>query len=239
MRAGTAADALNRDRVLVAAMALADERGLDALSMRQLAQELGVVPMALYRHVANKDELLDGLVDAVVGEIDPPDLTSDWKSAVRSRILSARAAVLRHPWARRLMESRTLPTPVVLKYMDSTIAMLVSGGLSIDLTHHAMHALGSRIFGFTQELYNDSQGTDPLPPEAAQQLAHTYPHIAAVAASRPHNERSVVGSGCDDQFEFEFALDMVLDGVERLHRQGWSSRAKETAAASPARTPAR
>jgi AcrR family transcriptional regulator len=219
---------LSPARVLDTALTLADEAGIEAVSMRKLAQKLGVVPMALYKHVANKEELLDGIVDAVVSEIAPPDPNLEWKRAIRARILSARAALLRHPWARQVMESKATPTPVVLDYIESTIAILVAGGLSIDLTHHALHALGSRIFGFTQELYNDSQNVDPMPPEAVQMLAQMYPHCAAVAASRPHEGSSVIGSGCDDQFEFEFALDIVLDGLERLHRQGWSSSARTT-----------
>ncbi|MFI6433493.1 TetR/AcrR family transcriptional regulator [Rhodococcus oryzae] len=215
---------LNRDRVLATAIALADSDGIEAVNMRRLSQELGVVPMALYKHVANKDELLDAMVDTVVTEIDPPDPNLPWRNAIRSRILSARAMLLRHPWARRVMESRTAPTPAVLAYMDSTIATFTAGGLSVDLTHHVMHALGSRIFGFTQELYADPADADQeIPAAAAAQLAEAYPHIAAVAASRPHDEHSVVGTGCDDQFEFEFTLDLLLDGVERLHRQGWNS----------------
>jgi AcrR family transcriptional regulator len=221
---------LNLNRVLNTAVTLADEAGIGAISMRKLAQKLGVVPMALYKHVANKEQLLDGIVDVVVSEIAPPDPTLDWKRAVRARILSARAALLRHPWARRVMESKATPTPVVLDYIESTIAIFVAGGLSVDLTHHALHALGSRIFGFTQELYSDPQSADPIPPEVLQMLAQRYPHSAAVADSRPHQQSSVVGSGCDDQFEFEFALDIVLDGLERLHRQGWSSSTRRTSA---------
>jgi AcrR family transcriptional regulator len=218
---------LSRDRVLRAAVALADQAGIESLSMRKLAQELGVVPMALYKHVANKDELLDGMVDVVVGEIDPPVRGADWRSAVRQRILSARRALLRHPWASRVLESRTNPTPVVLAYMDSMIGMFRSGGFSIDLTHHVMHAVGSRIFGFTQELFDDSASTDPqaaaaLPPEVAKQ----FPYITELTIAISHDEGSVVGPGCDDQFEFEFALDLLLDGIERLRR-------KELASASP------
>ena len=121
------------------------------------------------------------------------------------------------------MESKTVPTPTVLEYMDSTIAILLSGGLSVDLTHHALHALGSRIFGFTQELYNDSSSAAPLTTEAAAALAGRYPNVAVIALARSHDGSSVVGSGCDDQFKFEFALELVLDGVERLHQQHWSS----------------
>ena len=166
---------LNLAKVLDAAVALADEADIEAVSMRKLAQKLGVVPMALYKHVANKEQLLDGIVDVVVGEIAPPDPTLDWKGAIRARILSARAALLRHPWARRVMESKSTPTPVVLAYIESTIAVFVAAGLSVDLTHHALHALGSRLFGFSQELYNDSQSAASMPPEAIQMLVADVP----------------------------------------------------------------
>jgi AcrR family transcriptional regulator len=215
---------LSRERVLRAAVALADDAGIESLSMRKLAQELGVVPMALYKHVANKEELLDGMVDVVVGEIDPPVRGTDWKSAVRQRILSARRALLRHPWASRVLESRTNPTPLVLGYMDSMIGMFRAGGFSIDLTHHVMHTVGSRIFGFTQELFEDSPSVDPetqatMPPE----MARTYPYITELLMAVYHDEASVVGPGCDDQFEFEFALDLLLDGIERLRQHELTS----------------
>jgi AcrR family transcriptional regulator len=208
---------LSRERVLRAAVALADEGGVDALSMRRIARELGVVPMALYKHVSNKDELLDGMVDVVVGEIDPPPSGTDWKTAIRQRVLSARGALLRHPWTSRVIESRTDPSPMVLEYMDSMMGMFRAGGFSIDLTHHAMHAMGSRLLGFTQELYDDSVDLDP---EATalmvQQMAGKFPHITQLVMAIAHDEASVVGQGCDDQFEFEFALDLMLDGLERL-----------------------
>ncbi|MEH0829801.1 TetR/AcrR family transcriptional regulator, partial [Micromonospora sp. CPCC 205714] len=118
---------LTRDRVLRAAVALADQTGIESLSMRNLAQDLGVVPMALYKHVANKDELLDGMIDIVVGEIDPP-VAGDWKQAIRRRVLSARRVLLRHPWASLAIESRTTATPAVLAYLDSTVGALRAGG---------------------------------------------------------------------------------------------------------------
>lgn len=223
---------LNRDRVLQAAVSLADELGIEALSMRRLAQELGVVPMALYKHVQNKEELLDGMVEVIVCEIDPPVRDADWKSAVRLRVLSARRALQRHPWARKAIESRTTKTPAVLDYMDSFTGMFLAGGFSADLTHHVMHAIGGRMWGFTQELFDDS--ADPkaeapaeLAPEARaamlQQMAERYPNIVAIATSMTHEEGSVVGHGCDDQSEFEFALDLLLDGFDRLHEQDWTS----------------
>ncbi|MFF9775844.1 TetR/AcrR family transcriptional regulator C-terminal domain-containing protein [Streptomyces sp. NPDC013978] len=212
---------MSRGRVLDTAVALADEGGVDALSMRKIAQALGVVPMALYKHVANKSELLDGMIDVLVGEIDPPVAGVGWKVAIRGRVLSARRMLLRHPWAPGVIESRikarTTPTPVVMEYLDSMIGIFRAGGFSLDLTHHAMHVMGSRLLGFSQELFEDSSGREPdpdaLPPE---EMAARYPHITALAMAVAHDRDSIVGSGCDDQFEFEFALDLTLDGLERL-----------------------
>ncbi len=215
--AETKRERLSRERILLVAVAMADRDGVHSLSMRKLGQELGVVPMALYKHVANKDELLDGMLDVVVGEIDPPRTDTDWKTAVRERILSARRALLRHPWASRVMESRTEPTPTVMAYMDSMIGMFRAGGFSIDLTHHAMHAMGSRLMGFSQELFNDQADTDAaMEAEMYEAMAEAYPSIHELYLAVTHDGASVVGPGCDDQFEFEFALDLMLDGIERL-----------------------
>lgn len=208
---------LTRDRVLSAAVALADEHGFETLSMRKLALALDVVPMALYRHVANKDELVNALIDVVIAEIDPVIDGANWKTAMRERILSARRALLRHPWASRLMESRATPTPLAIGYADSMIGVLRTGGFSIDLSHHAIHAMGSRLFGFSQELFNDS--TEQNEDEKAamfQAMAGTYPYVHELMVTISHDKDSVVGSGCDYQFEFEFALDLMLDGLERI-----------------------
>ena len=208
---------LNRDRVLRAAVALADQAGIEAVSMRKLADELGVVPMALYKHVADKEELLDGMIDIVIGEVGPPVSDADWKSAIRQRILSARQSLRRHPWASGVIESRENPSPAMLAYIDSMIGMFRAGGFSIDLTHHAMHALGSRLYGFTPEVFDDSQALDPRAlEEMVRQMKGRYPHAAELAQAVYHDEASVVGGGCDDQFEFEFALDLLLDGLDRL-----------------------
>ena len=208
---------LSRERILGTAVAFADREGVDSLSMRRLAQELDVVPMALYKHLANKEQMLDGMLDVVVGEIDPARTDTDWKTAVRDRILSARRALLRHPWASRVMESRTQPTPVVMAYMDSMIAMFIAGGFSIDLTHHVLHAMGSRLMGFSQELFNDQSDPDnAMQPEMIEAMAATYPSIYELYLAVSHDDASVVGPGCDDQFEFEFSLDLMLDGIERL-----------------------
>jgi AcrR family transcriptional regulator len=221
---------LNRERVLHAAVALADDAGIDAVSMRGLAQELGVVPMALYKHVANKDELVNGMVDLVIGEIDPPDPEQGWQRAVRARILSAREAVLRHAWARTAIESRTHRTPVVLGYMDTTAGTFRGGGFSPDLTHHVMHVLGNRIWGFSPELFDQpsAEETSRPSPEAqeamAREFGQRFPHILEIALAATDGDLSRVGSGCDEQFEFEFGLDLLLDGFARLLQQGWSSR---------------
>jgi AcrR family transcriptional regulator len=211
---------LTRERILRAAVALADEGGAESLSMRRLAHELGVVPMALYKHVANKDELLDGMIDVVVAEIDPPIEGADWKSTMRERILSARRALLRHPWASRVLESRGEPTPTVIGYIDSMMGVFLDGGFSVELMHHAMHVMGSRILGFSQELFDD---TSSMPEEEAAEMwtlmANVYPNIAKLVpvAMGSHDEGgAVVGGGCDDQFEFEFALDLILGGLDRL-----------------------
>ena len=223
---------LNRERVLLGAVSLADDIGIEALSMRRLAQELQVVPMALYKHVANKEELLDGMVEAIIAEIGPPQTGAGWKDVVRQRVLTARQTLARHPWARRLIESRTTQTPAVLAYMDSFAGMFLEGGFSADLAHHVMHALSGRMWGFTQELFTDpaAAAAEPVsvPPEVRtammEQMAKSYPNIAAIAASAAHDDSSVVGQGCDDQFEFEFALDLLLNGFEQLHDRGWTSR---------------
>ncbi|WP_199278303.1 TetR family transcriptional regulator [Arthrobacter sp. CAN_A2] len=219
---------LSREAVLRAAVALADEQGVARLSMRTLAEELGVVPMALYKHVSSKEDLLDGMVDVIVAEIDPPLGERAWRTTVRSRILSARTVLQRHRWARQVLETRTTRTPAVLAYTDSFIGMFLDRGFSVDLTHHVMHALGSRMWGFTQELFDapepGSVQSGPAQPGSAQleEMARRFPNILRIATASAHGE-GVVGRGCDDQFEFEFALDLLLDGVEGLHARGWTS----------------
>jgi len=172
------------------------------------------------------------MIDVIITEIDPPATGLGWKDVVRRRILSARSVLQRHQWARQVLETRTNKTPGVLAYMDSFIGMFLDGGFSVDLTHHVMHAIGSRMWGFTQELFQEpAEPTDGMSAEldeAAQQLmlqemARRYPNVLAIAMASAHDPDAVVGQGCDDQFEFEFALDLLLDGIEKLHAQGWTS----------------
>ena len=210
---------LNRERVIRGAVQLADREGIEALSMRRLAQELGVEAMSLYNHVGGKEDLLDGMVDLIVAEIDPPSNDGDWKAIARSRILSARRAMLRHPWASAVIVSRREPSAAMMGYMDSMAGIFRGGGFTIDLLHHGFHALGSRILGFSQELFDDSSDLADAPEMRAvmlQQMSLVYPNISEIVRQVEHDDASVVGSGCDDQWEFEFALDLMLDGLDRL-----------------------
>jgi AcrR family transcriptional regulator len=206
---------LSRDRVLRGAIELADERGIESLTMRTLAQKLGVEAMSLYNHVANKEEILDGMVDTVMGEINDATsgISGDWKTAMRKRILAARKILLRHPWVPGVLVSRTSDSVPQMQYYESLIGLFRDGGFSFDLTHHALHALGSRALGFTQEPFDDSQPV-PDPSALARQLAPEYPNTAALLEGVSHDTDTTLG-WCDDQFEFEFALDLLLDGLER------------------------
>ena len=206
---------LSKERVLRAAVDVADKGGIESLSMRKLAQELRVEAMSLYNHVRNKEDILDGVVDVVVGEIQVPPKTSDWKTSLRQTVLSARGVLLRHPWAPRVIESRKNPSPATFQYFESVIGILRTGGFSVDLTHHALHALGSRVLGFTQELFNDSDELASGPDAAAMyaQMADKFPYMIEMAMAVSHEGGL---GGCDDDVEFAFALDLILDGLERL-----------------------
>ena len=216
----TRREPLTRDRVLEVAIDRADQGGVASLSMRRLAQELGVVPMALYKHVANKDELLDAMVDAVMSEVNDAVSRIDagspaGQTTIRARILAAREVFLSHPWAPGLMVSRTTMTPAFVGYYDSLVGQFLDAGYSIDLTHHALHALGSRALGFTQELYDDSGEAAAQAEAMLEQMAAAYPNITRMVAGVTHDDDTTLG-WCDDQVEFEFALDLLLDGLAAL-----------------------
>jgi AcrR family transcriptional regulator len=210
---------LTRERVLRVAVDLADRSGIEALSMRRLGQDLGVDPMALYRHVRNKDDLLDGAVDLLIGEIERPPPAGDWSSTLRRQVMAARRVMLRHPWARRVLEERGTTGPAVLGHVEAVLATLLDAGFSMEVAHHALHVLGSRIFGFSQDLFEDSARPAPSA-EAAATLAATmaaFPRISELAQSVSHE--GVLGP-CDDDVEFAFGLDLVLDGLERQRASG-------------------
>jgi AcrR family transcriptional regulator len=207
---------LSRDRVLRAGVVLADRGGIEALSMRKLGQELGVDAMALYRHVQGKDDLLDGIVEVVIGEIDRPQPGEDWKAALRDHVMAARRVMLRHPWAPRVLEERGTAGPAALAHIDAVLATLLAGGFSMDTAHHALHVLSSRIFGFHQDLFDDSDRAQPDAEVAAmfaRSMAVNYPRLAELAASVSHD--GGIGA-CDDDVEFAFGLDLILGGLERV-----------------------
>lgn len=213
---------LSRDRVLQAAIGLADEGGIESLTMRKLARELGVEAMSLYNHVANKDDLMDGIVDLVVSEIDLPSTAEDWETAIREYAISAHEALLRHPWACSLVMSPTTTRTVRtarLGYMEWLLGRLREAGFSPELTYHAYHALDGHILGFTLWQLGHSAGAREL--SDAQDLADfaakflrdlradDYPYLAE------HVEQHVAAFGEDGESEFEFGLGLILDGLKR------------------------
>ena len=207
---------LSRERVLGAAIQLADRDGIEAISMRRLAQELSVEAMSLYTHVRNKEDLLDGMVDALVGEIPLGADGGDWKTSIRGMALGARGVFVRHPWAPQTVQTRTAPGPATLGYLNAVIGTFREGGFSIAQAHHALHILGSRLLGFTQDLFDDSA---ELEPEAAaglaQELGAAFPYVAEMAVAVTHD--GALGP-CDDDAEFELTLDLMLDALDRLQR---------------------
>jgi AcrR family transcriptional regulator len=204
---------LSRDRVLHAAMKLADEGGIKAVSMRKIAQELGVEAMSLYNHVASKDEIVDGIVDLVATEIDLAPTGDDWKEAMRRRVISAHEVLLKHPWACSLwMSSETLGGPR-MRYADAVLRGFREGGFPEELTYHAFHVIQSHIMGFTMYVASFEFDVEDLERLAAEFLetfpADEYPDLADHI--RQHAE-----PGDEHEGTFEFGLDLVLDGLERL-----------------------
>jgi AcrR family transcriptional regulator len=205
---------LSRERVLRAAVAFADENGIGSLSMRKLGEVLGVEAMSLYNHVANKEELLDGMVDLVFSEIDLPSGGADWRPAMRQRAVSARQALSRHRWAIGLMESRTSPGPATLRHHDTVIGSLREAGFSVGMAAHAFSVLDSYIYGFALQQASLPFETGEETAELAQAILmqmppDEYPHLTELTVEH------VLQPGYDYGDEFEFGLDLVLDGLER------------------------
>ena len=206
---------LSRERVLRAAIDLADARGIESLTMRRLAQELGVEAMTLYYHVANKDEIVNGIVEMVVGEFELPPPEADWKAAVRTMAISAHQVLLRHPWAASLVLSSSGVSGSRLKYMDSLLGSLRRAGFSAEMTDHAYHVLDSHIMGFTLWVVGMDLGSDEdlraLATEFLEQLPRAeLPHLAE------HVEQHLQPRSPDDEGAFAFGLDLILDGLERI-----------------------
>jgi AcrR family transcriptional regulator len=203
---------LSRERVIRTAVAVADEKGAAALTMRAIAEPLGVEAMSLYHHVAGREDILDGMVDAVFAEIDLPPRDADWKSALRHRADSARAVLLRHPWAVGLMDSRSQPGPATLRHHDAVIGTLRAGGFSVPMAAHAVSLLDSYLYGFVlQELSLPFRGAAELDEVAGAILrdmpADTYPHLTELATEH------VLKPGYDYADEFTFGLTLILDAL--------------------------
>jgi AcrR family transcriptional regulator len=212
-RAGTRVR-LSREKVLTTAMQLADAGGIEALTMRRLGEELAVEAMSLYRHVANKEDLLNGMIDAVFAEIDLPSHSDDWKTALRKRSVSVRSVLLRHPWATGLMDSGTRPGHATLRHHDRVIGTLRNGGFSIGLAAHAISVVDSYIYGFAVQEKGLPFKTEEETAEMAQMMfaelgADEYPYLAELI--REH----ALKPGYNYGDEFTYGLDLVLDALDR------------------------
>jgi AcrR family transcriptional regulator len=210
---------LTRELVLRTALALADQGGLDALSMRNLARELGVGAMALYYHFANKEEVVDGVIDLVFGEITLPGTGPNWRAAMRVRAISVRDALARHRWAVGLMESRRNPGPANLRHHDAVIGSLRSAGFSMEMAAHAYSVLDSYIYGFALTKLNLPFVSGDDVADIAQTMlapfpAGEYPHLVALITEH------AMKPGYDYADEFEPGLDLILDGLARRQADG-------------------
>jgi AcrR family transcriptional regulator len=208
---------LSRERVLETAVTFADRHGLEALSMRKLADELSVAAMSLYYHVPNKVELVDGMIDIVFGEIEPPSLDVDWKTAMRRRAVSTRDALNRHRWAVGQMEGRSTHGPANLRLHNDVLGCLRAAGFSLEMTVHAYSVQDAYIYGFALQETDMTPETPEDFAAVAEQQMHDY---AAVLADYPHLVEVVGGhvakAGYDYAGEFLFGLDLILDGLDRL-----------------------
>ena len=204
---------LSRDRVLRAAIRLADEGGLESVSMRKLGQVLRVEAMSLYKHVANKDDILDGIADLVVGDFEVPSGDVDWQTAIRRSAISAHQTLFRHPWASSLIESRLNAGPARLRYLDAMIGVLAAAGFPMPIVIRAIMALDSHTYGFVLQEMAWSFDTENAPEMAAAFArslpAGEYPNLLAMA------EMTATAPG-GASVDFEFGLDLILDGLERL-----------------------
>ena len=206
---------LTRERVLGAAVLLADEDGIESLTMRSLGLRLGVEAMSLYNHVANKDDLLDGMVDLVVSEIDLPADTVDWKEAMRRRAISAQSVFSRHPWASALVDARESSGPARLRYFDWVIGTLRRAGFTLELAIRAFSLLDSYVYGFGRQQLNVSAVSDGTPEEMAEAFlqaipADEYPYLREMVVEH------AMKTGYDERADFDFGLDLILDGLQGL-----------------------
>jgi AcrR family transcriptional regulator len=208
---------LSRESVLNAALVLADEGGLDSLTMHAIGRRLGVQAMSLYRHVENKEDLLDGLIDLVVSEVEMPRGSADWRAAMRQRAISARRVFARHPWAIGLVESQRHPRAVTLRHHEWVLGVLLEAGFSVTMAGHAYSLLDSYIYGFALQEASLTYGTPEEHAAVGQATLQQvppdeYPHLARVA-------REFIEAGTEYGAGFEFGLELILDGIERAQAE--------------------
>ena len=211
---------LSRERILTAAVEVADAEGVAAVTMRRVADRLGCEAMSLYHHVPGKEALVDGMVEVVVAEIAGAHLAvadeAEWRAVVRRRCLAARQVMLAHPWAPAVVATRTqAPAPSFLLY-EALMGTVFRAGFDVELAHRTIHTLGSLVLGFTNELFDPAPGDEPDAEEEAEAMAAAtaaMPNLARLAEGVVH-ERDGALSVCDTQAEFAFTLDVVLDGLE-------------------------
>jgi AcrR family transcriptional regulator len=204
---------LSRDRILAAALEVVDEQGIDALSMRKLAQSLGYEAMSLYNHVANKDDLLDGILDLVLAEMEPPEAHGRLPG-IRRAALSAHEALRRHPWAATMLMSPGRIRPARIQYMEALLAALRGAGLTAETTYHAYHVLDAHIVGFS--LWVSTHGKMPDDVEDARAWFDRMIPVATLPYLHEHGLQHLEGGPHHDVSAFEFALDLLLGGLERL-----------------------
>jgi len=206
--------ALNRIQVLAAAVEIADERGIGAVTMREVASRLGVEAMSLYNHVANKDDILDGMVDFVIEQVELPSGVDGWREAMRRRAVSAHQVFARHPWLPMLVDSRETSGPSRMLYLDWVLGTLMKAGFSLEGAARAFSLLDSYLYGFGIQQFNMSADTDASPEEMAKAIlasipAETYPYLHRMASH-------AMESGYDADADFDFGLELILDGLERF-----------------------
>jgi AcrR family transcriptional regulator len=205
---------LTRVRIIEGAVKLADDIGVDALTIRKLATSLTVKPMTIYHYVANKEAIVDGMVDEVFNEIDLPSVDTDWKRAIRERSISARAVLVKHPWAVPLMESRSTPGPATLRHHDAVLGCLRNGGLSVAMTAHAYALIDAFIYGFAIQEAS-------LPATSGEEMAELVEEVFDMASADEYpyltelTTEHILQPGYDFGNEFEFGLNLILDGLEK------------------------
>jgi AcrR family transcriptional regulator len=206
---------LSRDRILRAALELVDDGGIDSLTMRKLGQALGFEAMSLYNHVANKDDVIDGILDLVLAEGELPSPSGDWGGAVRASAISVHAALRRHPWASAVVMAPGRLRPARLRYMDSLLRRIREAGFSAETTYHAYHVLDGHIFGFSlweaSHSYSDADASEMMAAFERTITADEYPYL------REHGEQHFAEGPHHDVSAFEFGLDLILDGLKKIN----------------------